>query len=57
MAYGSNRVGYQYETSPRKLKPEYEPRKNPYAKNVKFEDTINALKKIVEILELEVVAT
>ena len=32
MAYGSNRVGYQYETSPRKLKPEYEPRKNPYAK-------------------------
>ena len=31
--------------------------KNPYAKNVKFEDTINALKKIVEILELEVVAT
>lgn len=31
--------------------------KNSYAKNVKFEDTINALKKIVEILELEVVAT
>ncbi len=24
--------GYQYETSPRKLEPEYEPRKNPYAK-------------------------
>ncbi len=23
---------YQYETSPRKLKPEYEPKKNPYAK-------------------------
>lgn len=22
--------GYQYETSPRKLQPEYEPRKNPY---------------------------
>lgn len=24
--------GYQYETSPRKLKPEYEPQQNPYAK-------------------------
>lgn len=24
--------GYQYETSPRKLQPEYEPRKNPYDK-------------------------
>lgn len=24
--------GYQYETSPRKLQPEYEPRKNPYQK-------------------------
>ena len=24
--------GYQYETSPRKLKPEYEPNKNPYKK-------------------------
>lgn len=24
--------GYQYETSPRKLEPEYEPKKNPYAK-------------------------
>lgn len=24
--------GYQYETSPRKLEPEYEPQKNPYAK-------------------------
>ncbi len=23
---------YQYETSPRKLRPEYEPKKNPYAK-------------------------
>lgn len=23
---------YQYETSPRKLKPEYEPKKNPYTK-------------------------
>ena len=22
--------GYQYETSPRKLQPEYEPKKNPY---------------------------
>jgi len=28
--YGFN--GYQYETSPRKLEPEYEPKKNPYAK-------------------------
>lgn len=24
--------GYQYETSPRKLEPEYEPQENPYAK-------------------------
>lgn len=24
--------GYQYETSPRKIEPEYEPQKNPYAK-------------------------
>lgn len=24
--------GYQYETSPRKLEPEYEPQKNPYVK-------------------------
>ena len=24
--------GYQYETSPKKLEPEYKPRKNPYAK-------------------------
>ena len=24
--------GYQYETSPRKLQPEYEPKKNPYKK-------------------------
>lgn len=24
--------GYQYETSPRKLEPEYTPKKNPYAK-------------------------
>lgn len=32
MAYGSIPIGYQYETSPRKLKPEYEPKKNPYVK-------------------------
>lgn len=32
MAYATRRVGYQYETSPRKLKPEYEPLKNPYSK-------------------------
>ena len=30
MAYTARRAGYQYETSPRKLKPEYEPLKNPY---------------------------
>ena len=30
MAYPA--MKYQYETSPRKLKPEYEPQKNPYAK-------------------------
>ncbi len=27
--------GYQYETSPRKLEPEYEPLKNPYAQKKK----------------------
>lgn len=27
--------GYQYETSPRKLEPEYEPQKNPYARRKK----------------------
>lgn len=32
MASYQSRPGYQYETSPRKLKPEYEPKKNPYAK-------------------------
>ena len=29
--------------------------KNSYAKNVKFEDTINSLKEIIEILESELV--
>lgn len=29
--------------------------KNPYAKNVKFEDTINAIKVIIKMLETEVV--
>lgn len=32
MAYAQRRAGYQYETSPRKLKPEYEPQKSPYTK-------------------------
>lgn len=32
MAYGPRLSGYQYETSPRKLKPEYEPQKSPYDK-------------------------
>ena len=32
MAYATRRAGYQYETSPRKLKPEYELQKNPYSK-------------------------
>lgn len=32
MAYATRRAGYQYETSPRKLKPEYEPQKSPYSK-------------------------
>lgn len=32
MAYAQRRTGYQYETSPRKLKPAYEPIKNPYSK-------------------------
>ena len=30
MAYRT--MKYQYETSPRKLKPEYEPQKHPYVK-------------------------
>lgn len=30
MAYRAQ--AYQYETSPRKLKPEYEPKRNPYSK-------------------------
>ena len=34
MAY-KQYMKYQYETSPKKLKPEYEPRKNPYAKKKK----------------------
>lgn len=29
---GYRSYGYQYETSPRKLQPEYEPNKNPYKK-------------------------
>ena len=33
MAY--RQVNYQYETSPKKLKPEYKPKKNPYAKKKK----------------------
>lgn len=33
MAY--RQVNYQYETSPRKVKPEYEQRKNPYSKKKK----------------------
>lgn len=39
MAYTPRRVGYQYETSPRKLKPEYEPKKNLYSK--KKSSTLN----------------
>ncbi len=33
MAY--RQVSYQYETSPRKVKPEYEKKKNPYSKKKK----------------------
>ncbi len=33
MAY--RQVNYQYETSPRKVKPEYEQKRNPYAKKKK----------------------
>lgn len=32
MAYVTRRASYQYETSPRKLKPEYEPQKKSYSK-------------------------
>lgn len=35
MAYTARRAGYQYETSPRKLKPEYEPQKNSHSQNKK----------------------
>ena len=43
--------GYQYETSPRKLQPEYEPKRNPYqkkkasTKKVKKEDKNTEIKK------------
>ena len=30
MAAQGLRASYEYETSPRKLQPEYEPKKNPY---------------------------
>ena len=36
MAYATRRAGYQYETSPRKLKPEYEPQKSPYSKKKSY---------------------
>ena len=39
MAY--RQISYQYETSPRKVKPEYEKKKNPYSKKKKS----SALKK------------
>ena len=44
MAYQRYR-GYQYETSPRKLQPEYEPVKNPYEKK----KTSTAKKKEAEV--------
>ena len=38
--------GYQYETSPRKLQPEYEPKKNPYQKKKVSTAKKNANKKV-----------
>ena len=44
--------GYQYETSPRKLQPEYEPKKNPYIKKKstakKADNTENKKKTKIE---------
>lgn len=44
--------GYQYETSPRKLQPEYEPQKNPYKKKKsstqKLKKSNNKLNKKIE---------
>lgn len=37
--------GYQYETSPRKLQPEYEPIKNPYQKKKSSAKKINETKQ------------
>lgn len=37
--------GYQYETSPRKLQPEYEPKKNPY---IKKKNSTKRVKKVNE---------
>lgn len=48
--------GYQYETSPRKLQPEYEPRKNPYkkkkssTKNVKKTDDKKKMKNKARVV-------
>ncbi len=45
MAY--RQTGYQYDTNPRKLKPEYEPKRNPYSKK----KTTTAKKKNVQKME------
>lgn len=37
--------GYQYETSPRKLQPEYEPIKNPYQKKKSSTKKVNETKQ------------
>lgn len=37
--------GYQYETSPRKLQPEYEPQRNPYKKKKSSVKKVNKVQK------------
>ena len=51
MAAQGARASYQYETSPRKLQPDYEPRKNPYKKkksSLKNNNKVNQRKRVVK---------
>ena len=51
MAAQGARASYQYETSPRKLQPDYEPRKNPYKKkksSLKNNNKANQSKRVVK---------
>ena len=43
--------GYQYETSPRKLQPEYEQKKNPYKKKKTSTQTAKKVEKQVNLMQ------